>query len=372
MQEKKVEKTITVLLVEDNSGDIHLLRRMLLGHESSQFELTCVEKLAEALEKKDQPPFDVILLDLSLPDSMGLESFLAIQTSFPSVPVVVLTGLTDETLAIQAVRQGAQDYLVKGQVDKNLLVRAIRYAIERKQAGEKLLGYQKRLRSLTSKITLTQEQERRRIAIDLHDHIGQPLALAKIKLGFLPEMPGEANLREPVQEIRSLLDQAIQYTRSLTFDLSSPVLYEMGFEAAVEAFVDQFGSQHRLCTEFHHDDAVTPLSDEVRNVLFRAVQELLVNIVKHAHADKVTVSIQKVDDDICITVTDNGVGFDPALIHPIPNKSGGFGLFNIHERLDLLNGRLHVDSGPGKGTRIILRAPLKKNNIKTNGKKHEN
>lgn len=363
-----MEPLISILLVEDNPGDVRLLQHMMRGVTPPGVEFTCAERIADALERCNQTHFDVILLDLSLPDSTGLESFLTLQARIPSVPIVVLTGFADEELAIRAVRQGAQDYLVKGQVDQNLLVRAIRYAIERKQVEKKLISYQTRLRSLTAKISLTEEQERRRIATDVHDHIGQTLALAKIKLGLLQKQAGPDHLREPIEEIRAILEPAIQYSRSLTFDLSSPILYELGFEAAMEALLDQFQRQHLLATEFENDPAPKLLDDDTQIILFRAVRELLVNIIKHARAGKVRVNIRKGENEICIEVLDDGIGFDLARIQPLTDKTGGFGLFNIQERLDFIGGNIEIHSQPGVGTRIVLHAPLKENAAKNRGK----
>jgi two-component system, cell cycle sensor histidine kinase and response regulator CckA len=136
---------IKVLLVEDNPGDVLLLKEFLRDVNSTQFELTLVECLKEALQILNEQNFDIVLLDLSLPDSQGLETFVEIDRIAPLIPIVVLTGLNDETVALRAMQEGAQDYLVKGQVDGNLLGRAIRYAIERKQAQEILQQRERQL-----------------------------------------------------------------------------------------------------------------------------------------------------------------------------------------------------------------------------------
>ncbi len=124
---------IKILLVEDNPGDARLLREMLAQAAPGQFQLTLVERLGAALQSLGQASFDLVLLDLSLPDSHGLETFLQVRDQESGLPIIVLSGLDDEALAVRAVREGAQDYLVKGQVDGDLLVRAMRYAIERGQ-----------------------------------------------------------------------------------------------------------------------------------------------------------------------------------------------------------------------------------------------
>ena len=130
-------KPIKALLVEDNPGDSRLIREMLAEARGVTFELKHVDRLQAALEQLAEEGIDVVLLDLGLPDSGGLETLSKTYAQAPKVPVVVLTGLHDETLGAQAVNKGAQDYLVKGQIDGSLLVRAICYAIERKQAEER-------------------------------------------------------------------------------------------------------------------------------------------------------------------------------------------------------------------------------------------
>jgi signal transduction histidine kinase len=129
---------VRVLLIEDNLGDVRLTQEMLAEARGACFELECADRLATGLERLAKGEVDVLLLDLRLPDSHGLETLVKAHSQAPEVPVVVLTDLDDEALAIQAVRKGAQDYLVKGQVDSNPLVRAMRYAIERKRAEEAL------------------------------------------------------------------------------------------------------------------------------------------------------------------------------------------------------------------------------------------
>ena len=124
-----------MLLVEDNPGDAKLLEKTLSDEEPGRFELTCVEHLSAALEHLAGNQFDIALLDLSLPDSEGLETFIELNVRAPELPIVVLTGLADDTVAERAMRTGAQDYLVKGEVsDGRVLRRSIRYAIERKRA----------------------------------------------------------------------------------------------------------------------------------------------------------------------------------------------------------------------------------------------
>jgi PAS domain S-box-containing protein len=139
---------LTILLIEDNPGDVRLLRETLAETESVRAELVHVERLSDALSRLGEGNITVVLLDLSLPDATGLDTVDQVHTAAPDVPIVVLTGLDDEVLAVQAVQQGAQDYLVKGQFDSRALTRAMRYAIERQRTVEALQGAKEYAESL--------------------------------------------------------------------------------------------------------------------------------------------------------------------------------------------------------------------------------
>ncbi|MCD4783636.1 MAG: response regulator [Candidatus Eremiobacteraeota bacterium] len=147
------ENPIRVLLIEDNSGDVRLIKEMLRGLGGSKFELSAANSLSKGLEFLSQGnSVDVLLLDLSLPDCRGLETFTRVYNENPDLPIVVLTGLNDEELGVRTVRDGAQDYLLKGQVDGHLLTRAVRYAIERKHAQREKEKLIRELQSALSKI----------------------------------------------------------------------------------------------------------------------------------------------------------------------------------------------------------------------------
>jgi PAS domain S-box-containing protein len=240
---------------------------------------------------------------------------------------------------------------------RNLRVVAVRDITARKQAEAKLLSYQSQLRSLASEVSMSEERERRRMAEYLHNYIGQTLALCKIKLGTPPESASDESRKRHTDEIRALLDQMIHDTQSLTFDLSPPVLYELGFEDAIEWLTDQMQGQHNTVFSFQTDGQPKPLGSDIRVLLFHAVRELLVNTVKHAKAQEVTVSLERQDSQIIIRVEDDGTGFDRAADRSRDSK-GGFGLFNIRERIAYFGGRMDIESGNGFGTRVTLSAPL--------------
>ncbi|MGW8161811.1 MAG: PAS domain-containing sensor histidine kinase [Desulfobulbales bacterium] len=230
---------------------------------------------------------------------------------------------------------------------------------ERKQTEGKLFIYQEKLQSLASELSLVEERERRAIATDLHDQIGQTLSVIKMRCFELRDNLHEPDLVRQINEIKELVKQTIQDTRSLTFELSPPVLYELGLVAAIDWLAEQFQLKHNLQCVVETDRKPKPLSQDIEIVLFRSVRELLINIVKHAHAKKVKITIRVNKKNLRIRVTDDGSGFSPETKAARAYKDQQFGLFNITERIRHLGGTLEVDSQKGKGTMVSLVVPLK-------------
>lgn len=231
----------------------------------------------------------------------------------------------------------------------------------RKIAEGQVAAYQENLRSLASSLSLAEERERRRLAVYLHDQIGHTLALANIKLGelqkSLPAQGGELPGDE-LAKTGSLLEQAIRDTHSLTFRISSPILYELGLEAALEWLTEQVQKDHGLSARFVADGQPLPLDEDVRVLLFQAVNELLVNVVKHAQAQNLEVTMRREGGVLKVEVGDDGVGFRMPRAD-FRREPCGFGLFSIRERLRPYGGLLEVETEPGAGTHVILTVPLR-------------
>jgi PAS domain S-box-containing protein len=239
---------------------------------------------------------------------------------------------------------------------------------ERKKAEEQLLIYQKQLRSLALELSLSEERLRRQMAMNIHDHLGQNLAISKIKLDSLRKSLDDSEHLKKTDEICDLIHRAIDSTRSLTFELSPPVLYELGFEAAVEWLVGTLCKRENICWEFFNERKTKPLEPDVRILLFQSVREILVNITKHAFAKKISVAVNKVNSQIQVSIIDDGVGFELNKVKISDISKRGFGLFSVRERLANIGGRFEIESEPGKGTKVLLTAPLsKKQNAKKGG-----
>ncbi|HYA14854.1 MAG TPA: PAS domain-containing sensor histidine kinase, partial [Syntrophales bacterium] len=231
-----------------------------------------------------------------------------------------------------------------------------------KNAEEKILASNEMLRSLTSELVMTEERERRRIAVDLHDNIGQTLALTKIKLESLISHTSRNGLKKPLLEIGDMINQSIQQARSLMTDLSPSVLYELGFTEAIYWLCEQIQAKHCLQIDLTSDPKIRGIDEEIQLLLFRATRELLMNVIKHARAKEAHVTLKKSGNNIQITIKDDGIGFDVSGTSIIAKLTGGFGLFSIQERLRYLGGLFEIETEKGLGTCITLLAPRKKKN----------
>jgi len=253
-------------------------------------------------------------------------------------------------IAAQCLKIGGKDVIIGLFMDTT----------KHKKAEQKLIENRAKLKSLASQLSLIEERERRRLATELHDQIGQSLVMSKMKLDSLRESVSSGKSADVMGEVSDCLGQVIQDTRTLTFDLSSPILYELGFEAAVAEWLEeQIREKHGIKTNFEDDGQPKPLDDNIRVLLFRNVRELLVNVVKHANAKNVKVSIRKVDDRICVSVEDDGVGFDVTEVESMVTKKAKFGLFSIQERLESVGGHFEIKSKVSQGSKITMVAPLK-------------
>ena len=230
---------------------------------------------------------------------------------------------------------------------------------ERRQSDDKIRTYREQLQSLASELSLTEERERRRLATVLHDQIAQLLLVAKARFESLLESAPSRRRAKPLEEIRRLIEESIRCTRSLIYELSPPILYDLGFEAAMEWLAEHMEQQYGLVVIVEDDDRPKDLDHQVRGLLFRAVHELLINVLKHAQASHTKVCMRRDGDYLRVAVEDNGLGFAPDKLRAASGKIERFGLFSIRERLIYFGGHLEIDSKPGQGTSVILTIPLK-------------
>ncbi len=211
------------------------------------------------------------------------------------------------------------------------------------------------LRALASDLEAAEERERRQIARDLHDDLGQTLAAARIRLSALC-LDGREEVRGRANEVGSLIDRASGAIRSLASQLAPDVLHELGLSAALEWLGEEIERTFGLKVDVADDGLPKPLSHEARSIMYRAVRELLINVAKHAATERATVECRSTAEQIIVRVSDEGVGYATT---PLGTRSPrGLGLINVRERLSLIGGTAEFRSTPGKGTIAILAAPL--------------
>lgn len=231
---------------------------------------------------------------------------------------------------------------------------------ERELRQKEILSYQEKLRRLSAELILTEERERREIATDLHDVIGQTLAMAKMKSGALRGCCSAAEAAAELKHLTGFIDEAILATRTLTFQLASPILYELGLESALERLAEDTRKRHGLAVDFRGDGKRMPLPTETSVMVFKAVRELMMNSVKHSGASEIKVRLRRAAGKIAVTVRDNGRGFNAAAASVYDGNKPGFGLFSIREKVSHLGGAFRLSSHPGAGTLAVITAPLGK------------
>jgi signal transduction histidine kinase len=218
---------------------------------------------------------------------------------------------------------------------------------------------EKKLRALAYEVTVAEARERARIAAGLHDEIGQILTLVGLKLGELRKTTGlHATAAGLVDEASVLVGQAVQATRSTTFELSCPMLQQLGLQAAIESQALRMERVYGICVVVDGNNPVLPLSEPVLGVVFRVVRELLFNVHKHAGTHKAQVILRRLANRLMIRVQDDGVGFQPPLIRSQCSPNGGFGLYSAEMQIEAIGGRMIIDAQPGRGTCVVITLPL--------------
>jgi signal transduction histidine kinase len=273
-------------------------------------------------------------------------------------------GVADQAAAAAAERRSGDNDLVR-QLEEELRSTKddLQSSIARMEASNESLEQKVRertvqLRALTVELSLAEERERRSLAQDLHDDLGQVLAIIKHKLTALHGRERGAGLPIELKAIEDLIDQANKSMRTLAFQLSPPVLHTLGLIPALEWLTEDMERVYALKVRLSDDGAPKPLDEPSRTTLFRAVRELLINVAKHAGTGTAEVTSLRSGSRLTLAVNDDGGGFDYQKALQAAPGTGGLGLVSLRERIEFIGGEMHVDSRPNDGTTITLIAPL--------------
>ncbi|NLX99443.1 MAG: hypothetical protein GXY83_25185 [Rhodopirellula sp.] len=252
--------------------------------------------------------------------------------------------------------QSQNEELRREQDELRLLNEAMeRTVIERTELAEWRTD---QLRTLLAELAQAEQRERRRLAQLLHDELQQCLVAAQFKLAAIQHRTEDMNLREDLRQALGLINESIDASRTLTCELSPPVLHEGGLCAALESLAQRNQDTHGLQTDIRAENGVEPTDEGMRMLLFQFIRELLFNVVKHANTDLAWIELSRPQPGwIEVAVRDAGDGFDPVTLdHAAPGKNS-FGLFSVRERLKIMGGRLTIESSRGRGTRVTIAVP---------------
>jgi signal transduction histidine kinase len=372
-----VSEPVRILLVEDNPGDARLLRETLREAHSLSFDLVHASRLADALELVAAAAPDVVLLDLSLPDAHGRETVGRMLDAAPEVPIIVLTGLADETVAVQAVQSGAQDYLVKGTVEGGTLARAIRYAIERKRLeGERarLLRNEREARAAAEAAVMARDEVLRIVAHDIGNSLSAVKIHARVLERTLPA--GQADVRTRIGAIRHLTEQMDRLRQDL-LDVAAIEAGRLSFEPAeldVGGVADDVlagvaGMAAEKGMEVHASiGADLPAAWADRERIHQVLSNLAGNAIKFTpQGGRVLVSAVVEDGEVRVSVADTGPGIPPEHLPHVFDRfwqarstrraGAGLGLAIARGIVEAHGGRIGVESQRGLGTTFWFTLP---------------
>jgi signal transduction histidine kinase len=406
-----------ILLVEDDPLDAELIIRELRksGYDPRGQR---IDTQAEFVNCLAQDPPDVIISDHAMPQFSSIGALQCLQESGLTIPFIVVSHAIGEEEAVELMRKGAADYLLKNRLAR--LGESVRHGLEEqrlrsnfaeaqqklrllnqelenriverttelevanrtlarelferkqiegrlrqlagtleervKERTQQLSTSYNRLRALATDLTVAEQTERRRLATELHDYLAQMLVVTRMKISRVLGQDHDPDVRRTLQDADELLHQSLDYTRSLVSELTPQALYERGLGAALRWLADQMCRQQMLTVEVSLDAPELSLPEADAVLLFHSIRELLFNVLKHGKTDRASVSMCYVQNVLSITVSDQGCGFNVSGMSE--DRSDRFGLLSIRERMTALGGNFDLQSEPGKGTVASLHLPF--------------
>ncbi|MGD1804176.1 sensor histidine kinase [Dapis sp. BLCC M126] len=392
------QQLISILLVEDNLGDAFFLQQLLKESQISKFQVSHFDYLAKAISHLENASFDVILLDLLLPDSQGLETLLNIQQKADNIPIVILTGMNDEELAMEAVRKGAQDYLIKGQFTTDILTQSIRYAIERKIIQKELKKRTEQLEQSNQELKKrTQEleavnKELKAFSYTVSHDLRNPLTNVKGIL-FLLQEKHKDRFDTQDEEWLDIMNRSCNRMNQLIQDLmlfshvekQKAYLSDVNLSLLANQIIQQLEMKYSdKKVEAIVESNIMAVADE--NLMYIVLENLLSNAVKYSQKqEKVRIEVgsffnhesQELENNqgeeisqkqLAYFVADNGVGFDmknaDQLFIPferLHNKNEfegtGIGLATVQRIIKRHGGKIWANSEVGKGSTFYFTIP---------------
>lgn len=369
------EAPMNILILEDSEADAELVQREL-RRAGFHFRACWAPDMASFAVALERSAPDVVLADYALPGFDGLAALTLARQRWGDVPFIIVSGAIGEELAIDTLKAGSTDYVLKqrlsrlGPVVQRALVEARAWA-EKRQAEEALreanatleskvaqrtTELQRRtqqLQRLTLELLQTEERERRRIAVLLHEGLQQQIAGARFHLSTVRGRVKDARMRADIEEVEAVLKDTIEQSRSLSRDLNPAMVHMNDLAEVLHWLAGRVRAQQGLNIRLEVRGDMMLRSEGLALFLFLAVEEMLFNVARHAQVREAAVHVRRIGSCVCLSVSDRGRGFDSRVL----KETSGVGLFSIRERTELLGGRLKVRSAKGKGSRISIMVP---------------
>lgn len=343
-------KPLKVLIVEDSPSDAFLITEFLEEVKDVNYNVQHCETLKEATEKLEEEDFDAVLIDYNLPDSNGANHLEHIFKKHNHIPFIVLTGLADEMVSINALNRGAKDYLIKGDFDAKLLNRSILYALERNRLEEETV----------IRILAAQDTEKERIARDVHDTLGQNLTSASMQMQSLKSLvpDDKEEIHSNIDAALKSINDAIAESRGISRSLMPQTVKKFGLESGIESIIMTLNDKSETQFELESNLEFTRFEQSKELALFRIAQESINNILKYAKATLVEIKLILVENLLLMQIDDNGIGFD---LDAVENQKG-IGLDSIRTRAKSIGAKLEINSKENKGTSIRVVTDINEQN----------
>ncbi|MGC8490842.1 MAG: response regulator [Syntrophobacteraceae bacterium] len=348
-----MKNPIRVLLINDDREDFLIVSHMLSEAEYTRFKLDWVQTYEAGLEAICGRGHDVYLLDYFMGRHNGLELLERVVETGCKAPVIFLTSHGNYAVDLKAMEAGASDYLIKGQFTAPVLERSIRYAIASKRSEEELKASREELKLLASQLLRAQEDERKRIAMELHDSIGSSLSAVKFCIENVAcRLDENPEVRAPLMTLSRAMEQAIDEARRIMSDLRPSMLDDLGIISTISWFSREFENIYSgIGVEKLVRIEESQVPENLKIIIFRIIQEAMNNAAKHSGAAKISLSLSFENGSIVLCVSDDGIGLNGAGAVSGGRRSG-FGLTSMRERAELSGGKFEIESGRDSGTTV--------------------
>ncbi len=355
-----MEKTIKLLLIEDSEDDaVLLIRELRKGGFMITFRRVDTEKDMRAALCEEA--WDMIISDHSMPYFSAPAALSVLKESCLDLPFVIISAAIGEEVAVEAMKAGASDYIMKRNLARLVPVverelREARNRRERRIAEENLRKKELEYRTMILK---AYEEERGRLARELHDEIGQSLSVINLDLQYLkmylPET--EISLADKLSGSINLLGHTLNNVRRLIIALRPPALDRMGLVDVVKDMAREVGERAGFTVDVQDEGFSRRVSPDIETTLYRCIQEALTNVIRHARARQVSIKLSRQTHQVAVSVQDDGIGFEQP--GDDSDAINGVGLAGINERVALLEGTIHIETAPHRGVKLSVSIPLR-------------